>query len=178
MPRINTRLIVEIALAVTLALVLNLIPHSIAETFYVEIGVIPMILLSLRRGLKVGLLAGFIWGLLSIVMGAEILQIVQALMEYILAPISIGFAGAFRPRGRGQIIAASFVAVFIKYFWHFLAGIAFWGAYAWPGWSHGFLLVLYSGIANGVSALLTASLAAIVLVLIWYKQPKFFDIID
>jgi thiamine transporter len=99
---------------------------------------------------------------------------VQALLEYIVAPISLGLAGVLRKKDSSQtrtIFAVAFLGVLIKYFWHFVAGVIFWGQYAWKGWG----AIPYSFVVNGISGLATAALAALVLVLLSKSAPQIFQ---
>lgn len=161
----KTFLLAEIALFTALALILSLISINYAQTFYLELAVIPLVFLSIRRGFFAGLTAGLIYGILLIVLGqATILTPVQAILEYIIAPMSLSIAGF----SRNKTVLAAFSAIFLKYFWHFIAGIIFWGKYAWTGWS----AWTYSLVTNGISALVTSIVCAILLVILFKNLPK------
>lgn len=165
----------ETAIAAALALVLSFISINYAQVFYLELAVIPLLVLALRRGVFWGMTSGLLFGLLLIVLGqATILTPIQALLEYIVAPISLGLAGVLRKKDSSQtrtIFAVAFLGVLIKYFWHFVAGVIFWGQYAWKGWG----AIPYSFVVNGISGLATAALAALVLVLLSKSAPQIFQ---
>ncbi|EKF52064.1 energy-coupled thiamine transporter ThiT [Lactococcus garvieae] len=165
----------ETAIAAALALVLSFISINYAQVFYLELAVIPLLVLALRRGVLWGMSGGLVFGLLLIVLGqATVLTPVQTILEYIVAPVSLGLAGLLRQKDSSHsktILAAVFLGVLIKYFWHFIAGVIFWGQYAWEGWG----AIPYSLVANGVSGLVTAILAALVLLIIAKSAPQIFQ---
>ena len=59
-----------------------------------------------RRGLKHGLLAGALTGILKILLGGYVLNFVQAVLDYPLAFMCVGFV-ALSPKILGFLIAAS-----------------------------------------------------------------------
>ena len=78
----------------------------------------------------------------------------------------------FAKTGKNRyLIFAVLIAAFAKYFWHFVAGVIFWSDYAWKGWG----AVSYSLIINGVSGLLTALAAIIILIAVKKAYPKLFN---
>ncbi len=171
----NIRLLTEIAFMAALAFVISLIPNTVYGWIIVEIACIPILLLSLRRGVFAGAIGGLVWGILSIITGhAYILVLSQGFLEYIIAPVLLGLAGFFRQKTLNlkfiPIILGIFIAVLAKYFIHFIAGVIFWSQYAWKGWG----AVAYSLAVNGISGLLTALAAIIILSIFVKKFPKSF----
>jgi Predicted membrane protein len=57
-----------------------------------------------------------------------------------------------------------------RYFWHFVAGVAFWGSYALWGMNPW----IYSLIMNGASGLATAAVTVVVLVILLRMMPTLF----
>lgn len=175
--KFNVRLLTEIAFMAATAFIISLIPNTVYGWIIVEIACIPILLLSLRRGVVAGLVGGLVWGILSIITGhAYILTLSQAFLEYIIAPVSLGLAGLFRQKTTTlklmPVLWGIFVAVLAKYFFHFIAGIIFWSQYAWKGWG----AVAYSLAVNGISGILTAVAALVVLAIFVKKFPKIFQI--
>ena len=173
--KFNVRLLTEIAFMAALAFIISLIPNTVYGWIIVEIACIPILILSFRRGLPAGLVGGLIWGILSMITGhAYILTLSQAFLEYLIAPVSLGIAGLFRqktaPLKLVPVLLGTFVAVLLKYFFHFIAGIIFWSQYAWKGWG----AVAYSLAVNGISAILTAIAAFVILIIFVKKFPKLF----
>ncbi len=102
---------------------------------------IPLLLLSHCYGARVGMLAGFLYGLLLILQDPFILHPVQVLFDYFLPGMMVGLAGLFPSRR----ILISAVGVFVgKFFCHFISGVVFFSSYAPEGMSP----VLYSLVVN------------------------------
>lgn len=173
--KFDIRVLTEISFMAALAFVISIIPNTVYGWIIIEIATIPILILSLRRGWGAGLIGGLLWGLLAIVTGhAYILTPTQALLEYILAPTVLGIAGFFNLKSQVpktmMIVWAVFLSILAKFFLHFIAGVIFWGQYAWKGWG----AVAYSFAVNGISGLLTA-IAALIILLIFAKSfPKIF----
>lgn len=173
--KISIRLLTEIAFMAALAYIISLFPNNVYGWIIIELATIPLLLLALRRGFIAGILGGLVFGLLAIVTGtATILSLPQAGLEYIIAPVSLGLAGLFHQNTSTPkffpVVSGVFVAILVKYFFHFLAGVIFWGQYAWQGWG----AVPYSLAVNGISGLLTALVASLILGIFVFKFPKAF----
>lgn len=171
---------IEAALIAALAMALSLIP-DFASWFSPSFGAIPLVLFSIRRVLKFGLLAALIWGLLHFILGkVYYLTLSQVVIEYILAFLMMGLAGVFTKPYQSAlkvnhkkaacfwITLASILAVSLRYFWHYIAGVIFWGSYAPKGMSP----YLYSLSVNGIAGLFTLILLLIVSIIVTLKFPK------
>ena len=175
----NTKLItmIEGAIIAGLCVALSFIPLNTATaSFDLSIGLIPLVVYSLRRGLVPGLAVGLVWGLILIVIGkAYFLTIPQVLLEYPVAFALGGMGGIFagslhknlsagdKPqRVIVTVVFAAVVAAVARWFAHFWAGVIFWGSYAPEGMSP----YVYSFIFNGLSAAANAALLIFVLVLL------------
>ncbi|ARV00803.1 TPA: energy-coupled thiamine transporter ThiT [Streptococcus pyogenes] len=182
-PNTNVKYLIEAAIFAALAMALSFIP-DFAGWFSPSYGAIPLVIFSLRRGLKYGLLAGLIWGLLHFALGkVYYLSMSQVFIEYILAFISMGLAGIFsdslvktlrqqkKPFALLIALMATILAVGVRYLWHFIAGVIFWGSYAPKGMS----AIWYSFTVNGTAGLLTLLVTLLALLLILPTQPQFFD---
>lgn len=174
--------LIETALVAAFAMALSYIP-DFASWFTPSFGTVPVVLFALRRGPKYGTLAGLLWGLLHFILGKVwYLALSQVIIEYIIAFISIGLAGflstpfqnALSKDNKGRALAYSTLgatlAVFVRYFWHFVAGFIFWGSYAPPKMSP----YVYSFVINGTSGLLTLLFVILALVIIIPIQGKLF----
>jgi thiamine transporter len=96
-------------------------------------GLVPLIWFSLRRGLKYGVFAGFIYGLIhAFLPGAYIIHPIQGLLDYPLAFASLGLAGALKkipPLGVAVGIIGRFLCSFTAGL-VFFASLSIDGAYA------------------------------------------------
>ena len=173
---------IEAAFFAAFAFILDLLPSiQLAPWMSISFAMVPIFILSFRWGVKVGLLSGFLWGLLQVVLGnAYYLAPIQFLIEYFLAFAFVGCAGLFyktiqthfqtgaKKKALLWVIIATFVGSLARYFWHFVAGVVFWGEYAPEGMSP----VIYSLIVNGVTMIGAFVLCSIVLVLLLAKGSR------
>lgn len=119
-------------------------------------GMLPLFFISFAYGPEVGMLAGFAYSLMNLVMAPYILHPVQVLFDYPLPFMALGLAGCF-PRHHMAGITA---AVAVRLFSHFLSGVVFFGSYAPAGTS----IYLYSFLTN-----LTYLLPNLVICLVFYR---------
>lgn len=95
----KTRIMIEGTIVAALAFMLSLIPTTIGSSFTLSLGMIPMTLFALRRGVKPALLSAFIWGILHFPAGdVYFLSVIQVLIEYPIAFTFAGFAGFYARR--------------------------------------------------------------------------------
>lgn len=183
----KTRIMMEGTIIAALAMTLSMLPTNIGSSFTISLGQIPLTIFALRRGLKPGLMAGFIWGVIHFPLGdVSFLSVPQVLIEYLIAFLFAGFAGlyakplqqAIADSNQGKAIRAillgGFVGTFARFFWHFVAGWVFWGAYAMWGLSP----AIFSLIMNGVSGLATGIATMVVTVILFKMVPKLFLPVD
>lgn len=179
----KTRILVEGTVVAALSLVLSFIPTTIGSSFTISLGMIPLTLFALRRGLKPALMSAFIWGILHFPASQVVyLSVIQVLIEYPIAFTFAGFAGLYAKKVqqslaeqnmwsvRKNIILASLVGTGARFFWHFIAGVVFWGSYALWGMNPW----IFSLVMNGVSGVATAVVTAIVAVLVAEKAPQLY----
>lgn len=156
--------LIEAAIMAVLAFLIALIPFDFAWV-EIELGMLPIILLSYRRGLKAGLFSGFLWGMIKLLSGdIWVLTLSQVLLEYLFAFALSGLAGlAYKTiqkqikhgENRALILSLTWsigLACLAKYAIHFIAGVIFWSSYAPDGMG----AVTYSLLVNGSSFLLTS----------------------
>ena len=179
----NMKLVVmiEVAIMAVIALILDLLPSIPVFNTSISFAMVPIFIVAFRWGFKASTIAGFLWGLLQIVVGdLQALGFWQVILEYLFAFACIGFAGLFassiqnalktKQKGLaiGLIILAVVVGGFTRYIWHFIAGVTIWASYAPEGMSP----FINSLIVNGGSYLGATILCSIVLVLLLISAPR------
>ena len=102
---------------------------------------IPILLLSMRRGLKVGAAAGAVFGFVVLYEEPFIYNPLQVLLDYPIAFGALGLAGLLRR----EPIAGVGLGIAGRFFAHFLSGIIFFASFAPAGINP----ALYSAIYNG-----------------------------
>ena len=169
-------MMIEAAFMAAFSLVLDLLPSIQLSPFIsISFAMIPIFIISLRWGMKAGMISGFVWGLLQVVTGDYyFLHVIQFVVEYFIAFACIGLAGLFYPfvqtafaKGKlktatSWIVVAVFVGSLARYFWHFIAGIVFWGSFAPEGMSP----VIYSLIVNGGTMVGSGLLCTVLLIIL------------
>ena len=158
----DTRVLTEAALAVALAFVLGFIAlFKMPFGGSVSLEMIPLILLALRQGWKVGIVAGAAYGLLDLAIDPYVVHPVQVLLDYPLAFGALGLAGLFRPTVRGAILGTT-VAVLARFACHFVSGVVFFASYAPEGWN----IYLYSAAYNAAYLAPSLGIALVVVVVL------------
>ena len=140
--RTDIRVLAESAVMVALASVLYIIKiFTLPQGGSITLGsMVPILVLSFRRGPKVGVLAGIVFSFFVLYYEPFVYNPIQFLLDYPLAFGSLGLAGFFRRQplvGVGTGIGARFVC-------HFLSGLVFFASFAPVGESP----ALYSAIYN------------------------------
>ena len=157
----DVRVLTEAALAIALAFVLGLIKvFQMPMGGSISLEMIPLILLALRQGPLVGIVAGAAYGLLDLAIEPFIVHPVQVLLDYPLAFGALGLAGFFQPTVRGAIVG-TVVAVLARFICHFISGVIFFASYAPEGWN----VYLYSAAYNA-AYLIPSLIIAVVVVLV------------
>lgn len=173
---------IEAAFFAAFAMILDFLPSiKLSPAISISFAMVPIFILTFRRGVIAGVLSGFLWGLLQVMLGdAYYLTPLQFLIEYFIAFAFVGFAGLLYPviqknvqNGNKKValawvVAATLVGSIARYFWHFLAGVIFWGKYAPKGMSP----VVYSFIANGATMLGAFVFCSVVLVVLLASAPR------
>ena len=141
--KIQTKIIAEVVVAVALAYVLNLIvifrlPQGGSVT---AVSMVPLFWLALRRGFRIGVLGGLVFGLVDMFPEPFIVHPVQFLLDYPLAFGALGLAGLFKSRP----ILGVIVGIAGRFISHFISGVIFFAMYA-PAGMHP---AVYSAIYNG-----------------------------
>jgi thiamine transporter len=158
----DTRVLTEAALAVALAFVLGFVVlFKMPFGGSVSLEMIPLILLALRQGWRVGIIAGAAYGLLDLAIDTYVVHPVQLLLDYPLAFGVLGLAGLFRPTVRGAILGTT-VAVLARFVCHFLSGVIFFASYAPEGWNP----LLYSAAYNAAYLAPSLGIAIVVTVVL------------
>ncbi len=141
--RIQTKIISEVIIAVALAYVLNLIvifrmPQGGSVT---AVSMVPILWLALRRGVKIGVFGGIIFGLVDLFPQPFIVHPAQFLLDYPLAFGALGLAGLFKHHPISGVIAG----IFGRFICHFISGIIFFAMYVPAGMHPAVYSALYNG---------------------------------
>ena len=158
----KVQVLVEGAVMVALAAVLSFIrvyrlPWGGSITL---LSMLPIAVYSIKRGLKAGFAASFVFSLFQLFQGitdglfgwglTPVMLIACILLDYIVAFTVLGLAGIFRKRGLAGWIGGISLAIVLRFACHFLSGVIIWKSFGelWNGFSTDNTF-LYSFLYNG-----------------------------
>jgi thiamine transporter len=167
--RTNTRELAEIAVTVALSVVLNYIKiYQLPWGGSITLGsMVPIMLLAYRRGVKVGIMAGIVFGLVQMALEGYIYYPLQIILDYPLAFACLGLAGLFKK----QPLIGIVVALTSRFLSHFISGVVFFAEYAPPEMGP----YIYSAIYNGSYVLGEMVISGIIIYLLWKRAPQLFN---
>lgn len=141
--KFSTRMVVYISLMLAVTILLQQIRlYHFPQGGSVTLGsMIPLIMLTWRYGAPIGTFAGFIFGLINIILDPFILHPIQVLFDYPLPSMAAGLAAIF-PK---NFIASTILVFAGKFLCHFISGAVFFASYAPEGTSS----IIYSLTVNG-----------------------------
>ena len=170
--------LVEGAIMVALATVLSYIRVYTLPTggSITLLSMLPIIIFSIKHGVKYGLGVAFIYSLVQLFQGitdglfgwglSVDMLIACIFLDYVLAFSVLGFGGMFRKSGVGGWIAGVIIAILLRLVCHFLSGVIIWKS---VGELFGFDIKsswLYSLIYNGsymLPEIIFTTIAAVIL---------------
>ncbi len=128
---LSTRVLVEAAVMVALATALSVIvvwrmPQGGSVT---PASMVPLLILALRRGPKVGLAAGAVYGMIQLWIEPVVVHWAQVILDYPLAFGLLGLAGFFRRWPYAGVVAG----IGGRLVSHVVSGAIFFASYAPPG---------------------------------------------
>lgn len=139
--KILTEIIAMVALAGVLEYVSGFLPLQMPEGGRVTLAaMVPIFFVTVRRGPRLGILAGIAFGLVVLVEEPFIYHPVQVLLDYLLAFGALGLAGFFRD---SPVLGVA-VGIGGRFLCHFTSGLVFFATYAPAGMNP----ALYSAIYN------------------------------
>ena len=172
-----TRMLCEGAIMVALSQILSYIKiMELPNGGSLTPAMFPILLFAVRWGLKDGLLAGFVFGLLQLIFdGAYAWGWQSMLLDYLVAFPPLGLAGLFKGKKWG-IFAGTVLGCLGRFIVHFISGITIYRIYA-PTEILGTVFDepnLYSLVYNGSYMLPNTILALAIAGLLYAPLKKFY----
>ncbi len=158
--KFDTKVLAEMAIAIALATVLSYIKiFNMPYGGSVTLGsMVPILLISFRRDVKIGVITGVIYGFVQMFLDGWFYSPVGMFLDYPLAFGVIGIAGLFKK----QPILGVVIALTGRFISHFISGVVFFGMYAPEGMSP----VVYSAVYNGAYMIPEMVISAILIYLL------------
>ncbi|MGL5244353.1 MAG: energy-coupled thiamine transporter ThiT, partial [Sarcina sp.] len=126
--KFTPKMLTTIGIAIALSTVLNMLKiYKFPQGGGITLAsMIPLLLIAYMYGPLVGMLSGFVFGILSLFLDPYIMHPVQVLFDYPLPYMALGVAGFFKDKK----ILGAIVAIFCRFIFHFLSGVIFFGSFA------------------------------------------------
>ncbi len=140
--KIQTKVLTEVIAAVALAGVLHLITlYQLPEGGRITAAsMVPILFVAIRRGGKIGILAGIAFGLVVLIEEPYVYHPVQFLLDYPLAFGALGLAGFFR---KLPLVGVA-IGMGGRFVCHFISGLVFFATYAPAGMNPALYSALYN----------------------------------
>ncbi|MFB3888552.1 MAG: energy-coupled thiamine transporter ThiT [Candidatus Bathyarchaeia archaeon] len=138
-----TKILAEIPIFVALATALSfIIVYTLPQGGSITAGsMVPIIWLALRRGPRIGLAAGTLYGLIQFAILPYVVDPVQVLLDYPLAFGVLGVAGFFKK----YPVLGGAAGITGRFIMHFAAGVVYWA----PLYAPELNPFVYSAVYNG-----------------------------
>jgi thiamine transporter len=143
-----TKILAEIIVFVALAGALTYLSHSffsLPQGGSINLGMVPIFWLALRRGSKIGIFAGAVLGMVDLTIEPFIVHPLQFILDYPLPYACLGIAGFFRKFQTAGPVAGVVVGGTARFLSHFISGVVYFSNYAPEGMSPIVYSVLYNG---------------------------------
>ena len=196
MKNFSVKVLCEIAIFAAIGFVLDILQGGIWKGAFanggsIGLAMVPVFIISYRRGLVPGILCGLLLSLVQMLGGIYVINgssmsgwkqtfgpFLQIMLDYVLAYTVVGVAGAFSgmyKKGDNKakliaIICGCVVGGMLKYFCHAASGVFF-----WPGEMWGVSGALYSWLYNGLYMIPNIIVCTVVMIIIAKVYPVFLN---
>ncbi|MCW3994995.1 MAG: energy-coupled thiamine transporter ThiT [Candidatus Bathyarchaeota archaeon] len=155
---IPTKILAEIIMMVALAGALSYISHGffrLPQGGSINLGMIPIFWVALRRGWKIGVFSGAVFGVVDLAFEPFIVNPIQFILDYPLPFALLGLAGLFK----AYPVVGVVVGGIGRFFSHFISGVVYFADYAPAGMSP----IVYSAVYNGTYLIPSIIICAVVI---------------
>jgi thiamine transporter len=157
----STKILAEIIVLVALAGALSFASHGffrLPQGGSINLGMIPIFWLALRRGWRIGIFGGAVFGLVDLAISPFIVHPAQFILDYPLAFALLGLAGFFQKYAVVGVIIGG-IGRFLS---HFVSGVVYFADYAPVGMGP----EIYSAVYNGTYIIPSIIICAIAISLL------------
>lgn len=160
--KFSAKLLAQISLMLALTIILDSFKiYRLPQGGSITLGgMLPILLMALWYGPEIGMLTGFLFGIISLILGPYIIHPVQLLLDYPLPYLALGAAGFLRKK---KYLGVA-LGIGLRFMCHVLSGVVFFAEYAAEsGYSSA---LLYSIVYNGSFLIVDAAICILLLTLI------------
>ncbi len=162
-------LLTEIAAFVALSVICSFIKvWEMPQGGSVSMTMVPILLISFRKGPLAGIITGSLYGLISMLLAGTIYHPMSILLDYLLAFALVGMAGFFRKSLPG-VLAGTFLGIAGRFVSSLVSGAVLFGEYAPVGQNPWVYSLIYQA-----SYLVPELIICLVVVGILYGKAKRF----
>lgn len=175
MKNVKTRTLVECAMMIALSTVLSMVTlfHMPQGGSVTAASMVPLVLVSYRHGVKLGLATGFVHSLLQMALGFYAPPVATfpafagvVLLDYVLAFTVLGLAAFFGKGVKSRALSGALGALavtFLRFVCSFLSGVLIWDSSAPEGVPVWYYSLVYNGSYMLPEGLITAAVTAALL---------------
>lgn len=149
---LETKRLVESSILIAMAMMLEILSRGVPLQLPFGGGVtivsmLPIVILGYKFGVKWGLICGFAYSVIQMMMGVDTLAlyfmndemfpfssaVLVTLLDYTLATTVLGLSGIFKNKLKSrttELLLGCVFAMFLTFMAHFISGFLFWGSYA------------------------------------------------
>lgn len=164
--KFTPKLLAQISIMLALTIILDTFKiYRLPQGGSVTLGsMLPILLLSLWYGPEVGMLTGFLFGVISLILGPYVVHPLQLLLDYPLPYLVLGTAGFFRKK---KYLGVT-LGISLRFMCHIVSGVVFFAEYAAEsGYSSS---LLYSIVYNGSFLSIDSAICILLLALIPFEK--------
>ncbi len=169
--RINSKQLTEISILLALAIVIELafrvIPRQ-PQGGSIDLTMLPLFIIAYRQGLQKGILAGMVFGLLNLLIsGLALYHWGVLFFDYLFAFGVLGLSALFFRINKDSVkyfVVGVVVAGMLRFVFHYLSGIIFFGEFAPEGTPVALYSLTYNMTYMAPSIALTAIVGALLFV--------------
>ncbi|MDN4592442.1 energy-coupled thiamine transporter ThiT [Polycladomyces subterraneus] len=141
----------------------------------ISLVMLPIALLSFRRGWVAGVICGLLVGLINLMVEPFVVHPVQVVLDYPLAFAALGLSGVFAPNRdipRGKQVTRAILGLILagglRLLSHFISGVIWFGQYAPKGMN----VAMYSFLYNVSYILPDVIIAAVLMTILITQAPQ------
>ena len=169
----KTKVMTEIAIVVALSVVCSFIKvWEMPQGGSVALTMIPILLISFRRGVMSGIISGAIYGHISLLFAGKIYHPMSILLDYVLAFGFVGIAGVFKHTTVGIISGVS-AGIGGRFVSSLVSGAVLFASYAPEGQNPW----LYSLVYQATYLVPELVICLAVMIILKFKGKNLFDLV-
>ena len=168
----KTRIMTECAVAIALTVICSFIKvWEMPQGGSVALTMIPLLIISYRRGIFAGCVSGALYGLISMLFAGVVYHPMSILLDYVLAFGLVGVSGLFK-KDLGGVVFGTCAGVGCRFISSLVSGAVLFASYAPEGQNPW----VYSLVYQATYLIPELIICLVVMVLILFKAKRLLDL--